>query len=215
MTDRQRLTWQQTFFRRVKSLSTARWILSLLSEQWWRERSAEGVVIDLQVMQVWGRAVAGGFLDVWEARSRPGCQGPQRKYAGYLSTTSWKLKLSGSRNSRVIREMMRMEKKWMEVSKMQCANIWTRQNSQGTLTLTTKKGDYKNKQAQLWFNPQRPRVIGCTREFPHASGHSTCCWACRSVLHVTISIVVNAPNLFTFWPVREFLVEIHTAKMDL
>ena len=49
--------------------------------------------------------------NVWEARSRPRCQGPQRKYAGYLSTTSWKLMLSGSRNSRVIREMMRKEKK--------------------------------------------------------------------------------------------------------
>ena len=40
-----------------------------------------------------------------------GCQGPQRKYAGYLSTTSWKLKVSGSRNSRVLREMMRKENK--------------------------------------------------------------------------------------------------------
>ena len=49
--------------------------------------------------------------NLWEARSRPGCQGPQRKYAGYLSTTSWKLKVSGSRNSRVIREMMRNEMK--------------------------------------------------------------------------------------------------------
>ena len=46
---------------------------------------------------------------MWKARSRPGCQGPQRKYAGYVSTASWKLKLSGSRNSRVIREMMRKE----------------------------------------------------------------------------------------------------------
>ena len=36
-----------------------------------------------------------------------------------------------------------------------------------------------------------------------------------AVLRVTNSIVVNAPNLFTFRPVREFLVEIHTAKMDL
>ena len=33
--------------------------------------------------------------------------------------------------------------------------------------------------------------------------------------YVTNSIVVNAPNLFTFWPVREFLVEMHTAKMVL
>ena len=63
MTDRQRLTWQYTFFRRVMSLCTARWIFSLLSEQWWRERSADGVVIDLRVMQVRGPAVAGGFLD--------------------------------------------------------------------------------------------------------------------------------------------------------
>ena len=59
----------------------------------------------------------------------------------------------------------------------------------------TRKTHYRNKQAQLWFNPQRPRVIGCTREFPHASGHSTCCGACRSVPN---SLVVTAPNLFTF-----------------
>ena len=63
MTYRQRLTWQQAFVRRVISLSTARWIFSFLSEQWWRERSADGVVIDLQVMQIWGPGVAGGLLD--------------------------------------------------------------------------------------------------------------------------------------------------------
>ena len=51
-------------------------------------------------------------------------------------------------------------------------------NSKGTMTLTR---DYKNKQAQLWFNPQRSRVTGCTREFPHVSVHCTCCWTCRSV----------------------------------
>ena len=34
-----------------------------------------------------------------------------------------------------------------------------KENSQGTLTLTTRKRDYKNKQAQLWFNPQCSRVI--------------------------------------------------------
>ena len=45
--------------------------------------------------------------NLWEARSRPGWQGPQRKYAGYLSTTSWNLKVSGSGNSRVIREVMK------------------------------------------------------------------------------------------------------------
>ena len=47
----------------MKSLSTARWIFSLLSEQWWRERSADGVVTDLRVMQVRRPAVAGGLLD--------------------------------------------------------------------------------------------------------------------------------------------------------
>ena len=40
-----------------------------------------------------------------------GSRGPQQEYAGYLSTTSWKLKVSGSRNSRVIGEMMRKERK--------------------------------------------------------------------------------------------------------
>ena len=59
MTDRQRLTWQQTFFKRVISLSTARWFFSLLSELWWRERSADGVVTDLRVMQVRRPRVAG------------------------------------------------------------------------------------------------------------------------------------------------------------
>ena len=63
MTDRQRLTWQQTFFKGVISLSTARWIFSLPSEQWWRERHADGVVIEFQVMQIWGPAIAGGILD--------------------------------------------------------------------------------------------------------------------------------------------------------
>ena len=48
---------------------------------------------------------------MWEERSRPGCQGPQRKCAGYLSTTSWKLKLSGSGKNKVIREMEMKKKK--------------------------------------------------------------------------------------------------------
>ena len=34
MTDRQRLSWQQTFFKRVISLSSVRWFFSLLNEQW-------------------------------------------------------------------------------------------------------------------------------------------------------------------------------------
>ena len=71
MTDRQRLTWQQAFVMRVISSSSARWIFSLLSEQWWRERSADGVVTDLRVMQVREPAVAQRLLDekfsgLWE-----------------------------------------------------------------------------------------------------------------------------------------------------
>ena len=110
-------------------------------------------------------------LFLWEVRSRPRCQG-QRKYAGYLSTTSWKLKVSGSRNSRVITEMMRKEKKWKEVSKRSGTALTTRWymrvrcgmnvnlsfcqplsqcsvrtseqgNSQGTMTPTTRTRDYK------------------------------------------------------------------------
>ena len=124
---------------------------------------------------------------------------------------SWSV--SGSRNSRLIREMERNEMKWMEMSKRSEATInemtlaratWDEgelepcrplsqcrcdqpqgTNSQGTLTLTTRKRDYENKQAQLWFNPHRSRVTGrCTHECPHAWGHSACCWACRSVCRI-------------------------------
>ena len=50
--------------------------------------------------------------------------------------------------------------------------------------------------------------------FPSVSGHFTHCWACRSGCRDTNSLVVNAPNLFTFNLVGEFLVEVHTAKME-
>ena len=57
--------------------------------------------------------------DLWEERSGPGCQGPQRKYAGYLST----VKVSGSRNSKVIGKMVRKEVKRMEKSKRSEATL--------------------------------------------------------------------------------------------
>ena len=48
---------------------------------------------------------------VWKARPRPGCQGYKRSCIGDLSTTSWKMKLTGRRKNRVIREKkMRKEK---------------------------------------------------------------------------------------------------------
>ena len=63
MTNRRRLTGRQTFVRRVISLSTARCIFSRMSEQWWWERSADGIVIEFQIMRVQGPVIAGGFLE--------------------------------------------------------------------------------------------------------------------------------------------------------
>ena len=81
MTDRQRLTWQQTFFRRVISLSTARWFFSLLSEQWWRERHADGDVIVLKVMRVQGLlSVENSWMKIsvvsetWSLSKKLGCE---------------------------------------------------------------------------------------------------------------------------------------------
>ena len=96
MTDRLRLTWQQAFVRRVISLSAARWIFSLVSGQWWRERSADGVAIHLQVMQVWGPPVAGGFLDEDFSCCLPKClTSHSRKRTVYFSPNqpTWKMKM--------------------------------------------------------------------------------------------------------------------------
>ena len=54
------------------SLSTARWILSLLSEQWWRERSADGVVIELlshASLRACCRWRTPGWIGQWSLRS--------------------------------------------------------------------------------------------------------------------------------------------------
>ena len=58
--DRQTMTSSWEFM----SSSTARIIFSLLGEQWWRERKADGDVIVLEVMGVQRPVVAGGFLGV-------------------------------------------------------------------------------------------------------------------------------------------------------
>ena len=172
---------------------------------------------------------------LWEARSRPGCQGPQRKYAGYLSTTSWKLKVSGSR---VIREMMmKKEKKWMEKSKRSEATLTTDDtcacNMGWMRTWANAVCDHLNKEKQSRdadTNNQQERlqkqtssaVVQSTASTSHwlmYSWVSTCFRSFNMLLGLSLcvpnSLVVNAPNLFTFWPVREFLVEIHTSKMDL
>ena len=61
------------------------------------------VVSELWLLRIF--VFPGWILSLWEARSRPGCQGPQRSRTGCLSTTSWKMKLSGRRKNRVLREI--------------------------------------------------------------------------------------------------------------
>ena len=137
MTDWRRQTGRQAFFFRVSSSARV------------KERAADGDVIAVEVIRepLLARGLLGVFdislcwsgpwaHNLWEARSRPGCQGPQRKYAGYLSTTLRKLKVSGSRNSRVIREMMRKEKKWREKSKRSEATLRVRMNMKMTMGWT-------------------------------------------------------------------------------
>ena len=46
------LSWQQTFFKRVISLSQVRWFFSLLSEQWWRERFSDKLIVEFRIERV-------------------------------------------------------------------------------------------------------------------------------------------------------------------
>ena len=50
---------------------------------------------------------------------------------------------------------------------------------------------------------------------PSVSGHFTHCWDFRSVLHVVNLNYCRCNHLLNFWPIREFLVEVHTAKKGL
>ena len=157
-----------------------------------------------------GRCFMEVWCPVWEARSRPRYQGPQRKCAGYLSTTSWKLKLSGRRKKQGDRKDGDEEKssEWrspfnerntqrednmeharengMSADLSQCSvryHLNKEKQSRDADTNNKEETPKKKNKLSCGFNPQRPRVIGrCTREFPHASGHSTCCWACLSVV---------------------------------
>ena len=107
------------------------------SDRWWRHRSRshQGTAARLRTpgcirhKPLWWSGRWAHSL--WRIHSRPGCQGPQRKYARYLPTTLRKLRMSGSRNSKVMREMMRKEMKWREKSK----------RSEATLTVRMKRED--------------------------------------------------------------------------
>ena len=120
MTDGRRQTGRQTFFLRVIGSSTTRIIFSLLVEQWWRERLADGDVIVLDVIR--GPILDRGFLDVvfssiqnvvvfWLITCERVVPGKGAKVlvswsTRNLSTTSWKMKLMGRRKDRMIREKM-------------------------------------------------------------------------------------------------------------
>ena len=77
---------------------------------WMESTTFESVVAMIDFLSL-SHPFFGAFTNMWRSCSRPGCQGNQRKYAGYLSATSTKLKMSGSRNSKVTRERMRKEMK--------------------------------------------------------------------------------------------------------
>ena len=88
-----------------------------------------------------------------------------------------------------------------------------KEDSQRTTTLTdNKKRDYENEGSSM--HDGSCIGINYAHRFPSVSGHFTHCWDFRSVLRVVNSIC-RCTNLFNFWPVREFLVEIHTAKTVL
>ena len=86
-----------------------------------------------------------------------------------------------------------------------------KEDSQRTTTLTdNKKRDYEDLQCMMAHALASTTLTNS----PSVSGHFTHWWDFRSVLRVVNSIC-RCTNLFNFWPVREFLVEIHTAKTGL
>ena len=100
------------------------------------------------------------------------------------------------------------------LSQTVCVDL-NKENSQGTMTLTDNKEERLQRTKDLQC--MMPHALASTTltDSPIVSGHFTHCLAFRSAPRVTYSIVVTVPNLFNFCPVREFLVEIHTAKMVL
>ena len=77
VTYRKGLSWQQTFFKRVICVSSVRWFFSLPSEQRWRERSADGLIVEFRVHAQLGK--------LWEGCFRPRGQTP------HLAECQWKI----------------------------------------------------------------------------------------------------------------------------
>ena len=160
-----------------------------------------------------------GLPVLWEARSRPECRGPQRKYAEYSSTTlrRWRCRAGGT--AKWSERWWWMRWKCMEKSKRSEATLTARmnheddhgmtgdsnlsqasvrtsskENSQGTMTLTDNKEerDYeKTKDLQCMMT----NALASTTltNFPTVSGHFARSWDVRSALRVTNSIVVAVP----------------------
>ena len=166
---------------------------------------------------------------LWEARSRPRCRTPQRKYARYLSTTSWKLKLSSNRNSWVIREM-----KWVltispgsalisfmpaciETGPMQRASLWTQSNFLVEMRAprTRTSWQHQGKPNEHRHNTHKHGVDGKDTGSPNATAPTQpkmhpqdACWDARTytVLHVpyeevarSLMWVVIVKTVVLFW----------------
>ena len=70
-----------------------------------------------------------------------------------------------------------------------CVHLY-KENSQGTMTLTTRKRNYKNKQAKRWFNPQRSRVTDVLVSF----------FMLQFITHVVVLVALCAQK-----PIRLFV----------
>ena len=179
----------------------------------------------------WRRRVLSCF-DTGEARSRPEIQGPQQEYAGYVSTTSWKLKVSGSKNSRVIGEMMKKERKWMEMSKRSgttlttddtcaCDMRWMQDNSplECARNCVTDEDNTNNKAE----GDYKANKLSCgSIHSAHESSVDVllCFYMLQVIKHVAVLVALHflSPiqllsmlQLIHSSPVCEFLVDAHTA----
>ena len=77
-----------------------------------------------------------------------------------------------------------------------CVHL-NKEDSQRTTTLTdNRKRDYENEGSSM--HEDSCIGINYAQISPSVSGHFTHCWAFRSALRVTNSIVAAVPNLFNF-----------------
>ena len=134
--------------------------------------------------------------------------------------------------------MMRKEMKWREKSKISEATLTVRMkheddygmNGDKNLSQSVRASKQRRQSRDDDTNWQQRRETTKTKDlqcmmihalasttltdFPSVSGHFTHSRDFRSVLRVVNSIC-RCTHLFNFWLVREFLVEIHTAKTVL